>query len=248
MSNVEKIAAALNVALKKIGATIAGLRTADKALEEAAQALAQATQGSTASELVQAKGHVVTARQGIATQTSILNAAVRSLDAYRTSLRGTGIDGRSIPADPGPDSPGGYTPPDEPAARTSDQPSPEPEHVRAARAELPPPVVANAGKKTHGRWTTGDQAADAVPIVSGRKDDMYQVTQAHLASVGMGHYAIASHVETKLAVHMAQTGLTDVTAPLKTAHRLSTPTQEAPSDRGVVPGPHGDPGDRHHPG
>lgn len=53
-------------------------------------------------------------------------------------------------------------------------------------------MVANAGKKTHGRWTTGDQAADAVPIVSGRKDDMYQVTQAHLASVGMGHYAIAS--------------------------------------------------------
>ena len=101
MSNVEKIAAALNVALKKIGATIAGLRTADNALEEAAQALAQATQGSTASELVQAKGHVVTARQGIATQTSILNAAARSLDAYRTSLRGqasTVGPSRPIPA------------------------------------------------------------------------------------------------------------------------------------------------------
>lgn len=94
---------------------------------------------------------------------------------------------------------------------TSSAPAPvSQERLDEQRDELPPPVVKNSGAKTHGRWATDDNDAAFAPIKSGMKDDMYKQTAAHLESIGMGQYAIASHVEPKLAVHMAQTGLTNV--------------------------------------
>ncbi len=83
--------------------------------------------------------------------------------------------------------------------------------MAAARSALPPPVVKNTGAKTHGRWSASGLRGDLQSIVSGRKDELYRETQAYLDEHGMAGYSIATHVETKLAVHMRKTGLTEVT-------------------------------------
>ena len=88
MADVERIAAALTVALEKIGVTIARLLTADRALEEATQALAQVTQGTTAQEIVQAHDHASTARRGITLLPAVLPPGA-TLTVYGTTQDGT---------------------------------------------------------------------------------------------------------------------------------------------------------------
>ncbi|WET81638.1 SCP1.201-like deaminase [Amycolatopsis sp. QT-25] len=99
----------------------------------------------------------------------------------------------------------------QPSAGTPNHSHDEPPSVTAARRELPPPVVRNSGAKTHGRWTTSGEPDRLEPIISGTQDDMYDETVRYLEKLGLQRYAIASHVETKLAVYMARTGLRDVT-------------------------------------
>jgi hypothetical protein len=85
-----------------------------------------------------------------------------------------------------------------------------PEHISLLRGQLPPPVR-ERGQKTHGRWFApgvGDQE-----IVSG-EGAAADTAAEFLESLNMprrGVPFIASHVETKLAVHMRNTGIRHAT-------------------------------------
>lgn len=204
MSNVEEIAALVGEAVEKMNAAVTSLEQAQTGLGEYGPDLASATEGTNAHEIDQATGLAAEAAGDIGTLIGQLNGKTAELGKYRTSLTG-----------PPPAPPDGSAPaPDTtttPATSSTPATAPdEPANVKAARAQLPPPVVKNSGFKTHGQWSA-DGADDAAAIVSGKKDDMYAATAAHLATLGMGNLAIASHVETKLAVHMATAGLTNVT-------------------------------------
>jgi nucleic acid/nucleotide deaminase of polymorphic system toxin len=198
--NVDDVAAAVEDAAGKVDASDAAFQQAADMLDECVQALTAATQGTDAPEIRQALGLANQASEDIGKLRTDLKAKAADVRRYRDGLKGP-------PPAPAPSGGSATTPA---APSTTSVPPGEPAHVKAARSDLPPPVVKNAGYKTHGRWSAGD-STDVAPIVSGKRDDMYATTQAHLATLGMGEYAIASHVETKLAVHMATTGLTNVT-------------------------------------
>jgi hypothetical protein len=194
--NVDEIAAALSMAEEKASGAGAHFEQAATALEECRQALGQAAQGTGNQALGQALEAL--AELSVEPLKGLVNRAITTAANYRESLVG---EPPPDPQGPAPASP-------EPSAS---KPPEEPAEVKAARAQLPPPVVKGTGAKTHGRWTSPDAPGDLQPIVSGRKDDLYAQTDRYLAEKGMERYSIASHVETKLAVHMATTGMTSAT-------------------------------------
>jgi hypothetical protein len=82
-----------------------------------------------------------------------------------------------------------------------------PERVEELRRDLPSTVVASTGQKTHGRWVAPDGAVQ--PIQSGEGPDATAVGQ-FLQTIPLPQPGIpmaASHVETKLAMHMRNTGI-----------------------------------------
>ncbi|GAA4527567.1 DddA-like double-stranded DNA deaminase toxin [Amycolatopsis samaneae] len=204
MADVEELVALVGAALDAMNRAAAALEQARDQAEAVREGWAQAWQGRRVQEAIEAEGGAESVRVDADALAAQLRATMADLAAYRDSLTGS----PTPPATPpGPTT--SHTTPPSPVRGA--QASEEPEHVRAARAHLPPPVAKNTGQKTHGRWTSAGRESEPAPIVSGRKDDYYQDTERYLASIGMSHYAIAAHVETKLAVHMARTGLDDVT-------------------------------------
>jgi hypothetical protein len=196
--NVDEIAAALSTAEEQAGKAGPSFDDAAQLLDECRQALGDVAQGSGSnSELVEAAKGL--AELSVGPLKELVQRAIATTSAYRQSLVGQ-------PPPP----PQGPTPAT-PAPSSASKPAEEPADVKAARAQLPPPVVKGTGSKTHGRWTSPDAPGNLQPIVSGRKDDLYEQTDRYLAQNGMERYSIASHVETKLAVHMATTGLTSAT-------------------------------------
>ncbi|WP_410619571.1 hypothetical protein [Amycolatopsis sp. cmx-8-4] len=124
MSDVEKFAAELDVAVERIGRAVAAMAKAGARLDEAATDLAKATQGARAPSAKQAQAFAVEARGGITALSARLGAVSRNLAAYRVDLTGPPVVA-PIPAKP----------PVEPAT------------VTASRAELPPPVRVGKGDK-----------------------------------------------------------------------------------------------------
>jgi hypothetical protein len=195
--NVDEIAAALSTAEEKATGAGAHFDQAATALGECCQALGQAVQGTGDQALGQALEALT--KLSVEPLKELVKRAITTAANYRQSLVGQ----------PPPDPQGPA--PTTPASSSARKPPEEPADVKAARAQLPPPVVKGTGAKTHGRWTSPDAPGDLQPIVSGRKDDLYGQTDRYLAEKGMERYSIASHVETKLAVHMATTGMTSAT-------------------------------------
>jgi len=193
--NVDEIAAALSTAEEKAGGADAHFDQAVTALEECCAALAQALQGATDQGAVSAQGLLAEAVDALGALRDLVKRGVADVRTYRTSLTG------SQPVAPAAQS----------QPTTSPKPATEPPEVAAARAELPPPVVKGTRTKTHGQWSSADAPADRQPITSGTRDDLYADTQRYLQANGMGQTVIGSHVETKVAVHMRQEGIRDVT-------------------------------------
>ncbi|WP_370942572.1 DddA-like double-stranded DNA deaminase toxin [Amycolatopsis sp. cg5] len=208
MDNVEAIAAAVRKAINAAERGRSHLEKVGSLLSELHEQYSKAFAGSTNEDVTPLAGDVERVRvEELAPLITRLVQAQRDLEAYASGLTG-----------PSPAEPQVTRPKAEPDDRgrhgvhtTTEEPDPvSQERLDEQRAELPPPVIKNSGAKTHGRWAADDDSAEFAPIKSGMKDDMYKQTAAHLESIGMGQYAIASHVEPKLAVHMAQTGLTNV--------------------------------------
>ncbi|MEV6910327.1 DddA-like double-stranded DNA deaminase toxin [Amycolatopsis sp. NPDC051071] len=87
--------------------------------------------------------------------------------------------------------------------------APAHERAEALRQELPPPIKpGELGRKTHGRWFAGS-GQDVTPIVSGR-DEMAAEAQRRLEALDIpGMPSAVADVETKLAAHMAASGITN---------------------------------------
>ncbi|WP_326956273.1 DddA-like double-stranded DNA deaminase toxin [Amycolatopsis sp. NBC_01286] len=199
MSDVEKFAAELDVVVERVERAIAAMAKAGAGLDEAATDLAKVTQGTKALSVEQAQAFVVEARRGISALSARLDTVSRNLAAYRVDLAGPPVVA-PIPAKP----------PVEPAT------------VTASRAELPPPVRVGKGDKTHGLWSAAGSGEQSRLLISGKRktdeedpdEPSFAEVQAYFRKIGLPPYAIASHVEAKLAVRMAKTGLRDVTVTL----------------------------------
>lgn len=189
--NVDEIVAALSAAEEKAGGADAHFDQAATALEECCQALGEAVQGTGDQSL----GQALEALVGLSVDPlkALVKRAITAAANYRGSLAG------QPPLGP---APSGAAPP---AGKALE----EPNEVKAARAQLPPPVVKGTRTRTHGRIVGGGQPSK--PITSGTRDDLYQDTQRYLQENGMGQTVIGSHVETKVAVHMRREGAQDAT-------------------------------------
>ncbi|WP_409496074.1 DddA-like double-stranded DNA deaminase toxin [Amycolatopsis sp. cmx-11-12] len=202
MENVADVVAGTTAAAISVDTAAAHLQSAASLIAEALAALAAATQDVN-------NGHAALsdAHNRITDLTGQLQESSKALARYTASLRGPA----TTPTEPVPRRPA-------PDPRTDNATDPEPQ-VAAARASLPPPVQPNTGQKTHGRWFATGSKDSGRPIVSGTgapdpddPDDVtHQQAQEHLTALGYRKLAIAAHVETKLAVRMARTGLDDVT-------------------------------------
>lgn len=193
--NVDEIAAALSTAEEKASGAGAHFDQAATALEECCQALGQAVQGTGDQALGQALAAL--AELSVEPLRGLVTRAITTAANYRESLVGQ-------PPPAARPAPSGSTAPANKALE-------EPDEVKAARAQLPPPVVKGTRTRTHGQWSSTDAPADRKPITSGTRDDLYEPTQRYLQEHGMGQTVIGSHVETKVAVHMRQEDIQDVT-------------------------------------
>ncbi|MFE0020494.1 DddA-like double-stranded DNA deaminase toxin [Amycolatopsis sp. NPDC059021] len=214
MADVGEVARLVTAALDAMGNAVAALEQAHDQAKEAHSDLVKAWQGRTADDAIQAEelvGGVPADATALAEQ---VRKTMKDLTSYRASLTGA-----PPPADgqPGTETTrGAHTRPaaDDAARKTTPD---EPERVTAARAALPPPV--ERGQKTHGRWFANGSTEPDREIVSGKHDAnpddpddvSYETAQAHLTRLGFNRLAIASHVETRLAVRMARTELREVT-------------------------------------
>jgi hypothetical protein len=193
--NVDEIVEALSTTEEKASGADPHFEAATNSLKEASNALAQASQGTTDHQATQAQELLAEAAGTLEQLRGLAKRVVAKVSSYRTSLQGN--------PPPAPDAPRQPT--------TSPPPSTEPPEVAAARTELPPPVVKGTRTRTHGQWSSSDAPADRRSIASGTRDDFYADTQRYLQENGMGQTVIGSHVETKIAVHMRQEGIRDVT-------------------------------------
>ncbi|WP_410625645.1 DddA-like double-stranded DNA deaminase toxin [Amycolatopsis sp. cmx-8-4] len=205
MPSVREIITQVALAIEKLTVAKERLDVAFGQLEEVDQGIAQATPGTTSEKIDQARKLVSAAKTAINDLGDRLAQQQAALEKYVASLRGQPAAGLARSPATNPTNIG----------RTTDEPA----QVVAARAGLPPPVQPNTGQKTHGRWFETQSSEPGNPISSGKKvsdptdpnDVTYDQVQDHLTSLGFKKLAIASHVETKLAVRMAKTNLRDVT-------------------------------------
>lgn len=191
--NPEQIAAKIGVVAEKSAIAMVHFDQASSALSECLQMFSEATQGAGDRE-AQLAFQAFSECDPSALK-HLVARAVGEAEAYSRIVMGS-----SAPSPPA------SSPPPAPS-----KPPEEPPEVRAARTELPPPVVKGTRTPTHGRWSSADAPADMKPVTSGTRDDLYQVTQQYLEANGMGQTVIGSHVETKLAVHMRQEDIRDAT-------------------------------------
>ncbi|RCW43653.1 hypothetical protein DFQ14_106131 [Halopolyspora algeriensis] len=86
MTGVEEVRAGISLATQKASDGIAALQQATLALEEAQQALAAATQGSSQEEIQHAYGMLAEVTQNISGAQGTLNAVISSAEGYAGRL------------------------------------------------------------------------------------------------------------------------------------------------------------------
>ncbi|WP_103349684.1 DddA-like double-stranded DNA deaminase toxin [Amycolatopsis sp. CA-128772] len=194
--SVEKTVAGVNQAVDKITAVTTRLQEAGTAAEEASQALAQATQGSSEHEVTQALGLLAEAVRGTTDLSNAVTKASGDLSAYAKSLGGGTAD------DQGPGRMSGQVSATPPAAKTDDP-------VEVLRRQLPPPVT-RRGQKTHGVWTAPGKGAAA--LASGKGSYADRVNEV-LQEAGCPRLPVTASrdVELQIAAEMRDTGITDAT-------------------------------------
>lgn len=181
------------------------LRAADQDLEAAQETLGQCAAGSSAAELPEAVQGLGEARQTLGTTYQACDQVRRILEHYLDSL-GAGTP----PAAPAPTPAGSAQPTTPPAGPNpvADGQRLDPKRVAQLQADLPPPVVARAGQKTHGRWV--DERGNAHEIVSGRDEDAaeaWRILRERGIPVRTETTTVAD-VEQKLAARMVREGRT----------------------------------------
>lgn len=86
MAGVEEVRAGIALANQKASESVAALQQASMSLEEAQQALADATQGSGQEEILQAHGMLAEATQSLSGVQGTINASISSTEGYAGRL------------------------------------------------------------------------------------------------------------------------------------------------------------------
>ncbi|MEV6908056.1 DddA-like double-stranded DNA deaminase toxin [Amycolatopsis sp. NPDC051071] len=219
MSEIEAVAAALGAAVTALEQAEQAMQKAAEGFGESASHLGQAVYGTSDPEIGALPGLYDELGRSAEQAVSHFGTAKASISAYLekigASTKPANVEVKESKREDRPRvRPGVHT--TSPEGGLSDD-----ERAQALRADLPPPVT-ERGQKTHGRWFANGSGEPAKEIVSGKHepdpddpDDVsYEAAQAHLTKLGYNRLAIASHVETRLAVRMARTSLRDVTVTL----------------------------------
>lgn len=197
MASLGKIGEGLNRVLNKAAEAGAALRTASELAGDAQDLLKSAAEGSLQADVENVNTQFAEAVDGIARLHRHLGAAV---DGTQKILHHLELGENTA------------TPlvlrrtPEVPQRGTS-------ERVERLRRDLPPPVQPRTGQKTHGRWFTDTDApgTSARELTSGH-DEWSEVAERHLLDMGVpGTPVTAAHVEIKIAVHMARSGVRHAT-------------------------------------
>lgn len=205
MAWLGEIGEGLNRVLNKAAESGAALHTASELAEDAQGLLKSAAEGSLQVDVENVTTQFAEAVVGIAELHRHLGAAVDGTQKILRRLElgeSTATCGGAVPTAPLPPQ---RTP--EASQRGAS------ERVERLRRDLPPPVQPRTGQKTHGRWFTDTDApgTSAGELTSGH-DDWSEVAERHLLDLGVpGTPVTAAHVEIKIAVHLARSGVRHAT-------------------------------------
>ncbi|CCH29314.1 hypothetical protein BN6_19930 [Saccharothrix espanaensis DSM 44229] len=171
-------------------------------VEDAQALLAVALEGDSTGEKDALLATLADVVRGVKDQLKVLDRAVGHTESFLA-----GLLGEHPPTTPPASS---RTPSAQatPSAPATDPPSSLlPEKVEELRGDLPPTVVGGIGQKTHGRWVGPDGVVRS--IVSGNGPEATDAGEflQTLPLPQPGVPIAVSHVETKLAMHMRDTGV-----------------------------------------
>jgi hypothetical protein len=196
VATLGEVGEALRAALDKIAQAIGVAHDAAELAEEARGLVGAAGHGTLQPDVEEVQGHFTKVVEGISEPEGFTSGLATVADSIRLFERRLGA------GDAG-------TGEEIPSSSMSPEPG-SPEHISLLRGRLPPPVR-ERGQKTHGRWFAA--GGEDQEIVSGEGAAADRAAE-FLKSLNMprrGVPFIASHVETKLAVHMRDTGLRHAT-------------------------------------
>lgn len=199
MATLGEVGDALNGALGKIGQAINAAHTAAELAEDAHGLLGAAGEGSLQADVEDTRALFTKVVDGIREPEGLTSGLGTIADAVQGFVRRLELDGSS-PSTPAAPTPPTSAPPAPPPSSSEPEPGSS-EHLQNLRDQLPPPVQ-ERGQKTHGRWFA--PGSPDQKIVSGEGTDA-DATAEFLKSLNMprrGVPFVASHAETKLAVHM----------------------------------------------
>ncbi|WP_436500002.1 DddA-like double-stranded DNA deaminase toxin [Actinokineospora sp. HUAS TT18] len=198
--SVDALAAILGEVLVKVQAARGCLNSAATRFEEARQAVATATYGSTSPEALGSVAAFEEAHQALAAPFAALHQVENVVRAYLSCIGapvvgGRAVEGRATVAKRAPDK------------ASADVPIVE---IDRLRGELPPPVVPSSGQKTHGRWVDADGTVHAE--VSGADAKGKQALRFFAEELKARRIpTTVTDVEIKLAVHMRKNGIRSAT-------------------------------------
>lgn len=204
MASLQQVSDGLNNVLNKAAGAGKALQNAAELAEDAQQLLTSAGEGSLQADVETTNAQFAQVVDGAAELHRALGAAISGVEHILHNLE-VGPGSSNDPNGGGGSAGGGGG-----SGGGGGDGSNKDQRASQLRKELPPPVQPRSGQKTHGRWfTSTDEKAE--PIVSGT-DDMAVAAEQHLAGIGVPAVPVTtSDVELKLAVHMAQQGITDAT-------------------------------------
>ncbi|WP_434451791.1 DddA-like double-stranded DNA deaminase toxin [Lentzea sp. E54] len=182
------------------------LQQAAELAEEAQHHLVSAVEGSLQGDAEATNAQFAAVVSGAKGLHQFLGAGISGVEKILHSLELSGTTSAT---------PAGPEPAAQPHPKPASAPPPRgsPDHIEQLRRDLPPPVEPRSGQKTHGRWFTNTDVPEA-PIrrLTSGVDEMSKAVEQHLTDMGIPALPVTSKdVEIKIAVYMAQKGITDAT-------------------------------------
>lgn len=204
MASLGEVGDGLDRVLNKAAEAGAALQNAAELAEDAQRLLVSAAEGSLQADVETTNAQFVEAVRGIGELHQHLGAGMDGTQKILNSLELRGDASTDTAA------PQQSAPPPDPARAPPEGGSDQ--RVERLRQALPPPVRRGTGQKTHGKWLTpGTKEGNEEPIASG-KDRLSALAEARLRDLGARRAPVTtSDVEIKLAVHMAEAGITEAT-------------------------------------
>jgi len=196
VSTLGEVGKALRAALDKIDQAIGAAHDAAELAEAARSLVGAAGQGTLRADVEEVRGFFARVVEGISEPeglTSGLSTVADSIRSYERRLETGEIEASTATVS-------ATAPPATPACPVPPEPG-SPEHIARLRDQLPSPVQ-ERGQKTHGRWFAPESPDQEIVSGEGADADMAAEFLKSLNMPRRGVPFIASHVETKLAVHM----------------------------------------------